>query len=306
MAGVKRAFDDDTMHLEVCHADDEANIAYCTKESTRVAGPWELGNRVGNQGQRKDIERICEAVKAGKTDHEMAIENPSDLFKYGSHIRNLRRALNVPPMRDGVEVFVYIGPTRCGKTWFAYHGPLSKSLFRVTYSPNRVWWDGYDGEDCIFFDEFTGSNIVPITQMLQWLDPYPTRVEIKGDFTSARWTKVIIASNNSVASWYSAGFGGVTVDQVAALQRRLTHVYPVQSREDVWKTVGMKPDGTSLLPAPMPLHRTHSMVLDPVSGSTPSATPTNEETTLGSQMVVASFSDDPSPPDVLIHYSQCP
>jgi hypothetical protein len=55
------------------------------------------------------------------------------------------------------------------------------------------WWDGYDGEKSILIDEY--DNQIPITRLLNLLDGYHLRLPVKGGFTYAAWTKVIITTN---------------------------------------------------------------------------------------------------------------
>jgi len=87
-----------------------------------------------------------------------------------------------------------------------------------------------------------------ITMLNQLLDPYPRSLEIKGGFTSAAWTKVIIISNDPPTTWYRAGWGTVTQGQQDALLRRLL-VFNVTSRNEVWRTAGLNEDGTPCAPA---------------------------------------------------------
>lgn len=43
---------------------------------------------------------------------------------------------------------------------------------------------------------------LPLTRLLQVLDIYPLRLPIKGGFTLARWTRVILTSNIHPRDWY--------------------------------------------------------------------------------------------------------
>ena len=55
------------------------------------------------------------------------------------------------------------------------------------------WWQDYDGEKCICIDEY--NNDVPIGEMLNLLDGYQLRLNVKGSHTYANWTKVYITTN---------------------------------------------------------------------------------------------------------------
>ena len=84
--------------------------------------------------------------------------------------------------------------------------------YMIRNDANIVWWDGYMGEKTLIIDDFDGW--ISHNRMLGLLDGYQCRLAIKGGFTYARWTKVIITSNKRPESWYD----GVITE---ALKRRL-------------------------------------------------------------------------------------
>jgi len=143
-----------SMHLTPARGTDEQNRAYCTKDASRVDGPWEIGD-MASQGTRTDLEGLCEAVKNGRSDFSIAEECPAAYAKFGSHIKRLRAALNVPKWRDTVMTYVIVGPTSIGKSYFVHKE--YPGLYKVSYSPQRIWWDGYFDQDVILLDEFNGK-----------------------------------------------------------------------------------------------------------------------------------------------------
>jgi len=107
------------------------------------------------QGQRSDLNSLCQDVIDGRSDLAIAQQCPAAFAKYGSHIKRLRAALNVAKWRDNVMTYVIVGPTSIGKSYFVnkeYPG-----LYKVSYSPQRIWWDGYFDQDVILLDEFNGK-----------------------------------------------------------------------------------------------------------------------------------------------------
>jgi len=258
---LKRVLGDTTAHVDACLGTDQQCHDYCSKDETRVQGPWEFGV-LTHQGHRSDLEAMTQLVKDGVQDHEIAEQFPTGFVKFAPGLRRLRNALFPPSWRDSIVTNVYVGPTRIGKTYFVYKHYGVENVYRVTYSKDRVWFDGYHGQDILFFDEFTGllflfvftiasgMDQVDIANLLKWLDPYPTMMDIKGDFTSARWTKVIICTNNPVNTWYQSGWKTISPEQVEALQARLTNIYDVTSRDEIWKTVGLTPSGVAINTSP--------------------------------------------------------
>ena len=72
-----------------------------------------------------------------------------------------------------------MGPTGCGKTRSAYESTpsgLPKPYFVVMPAQ---WWDGYNGQDTIIFDDFYGQ--IRMADMLRYLDGYPVQLLSKED-----------------------------------------------------------------------------------------------------------------------------
>ena len=86
--------------------------------------------------------------------------------------------------------------------------------------------------------------------MLHLLDPYALAVQIKGSTTTARWTKVILTSNQHPSTWYPSQY--CSQEQIAALNRRLGTVVEANTRQDLdglvppWKNR----DGSSQMDVP--------------------------------------------------------
>jgi len=72
--------------------------------------------------------------------------------------------------------------------------------FVTPTSTGQLWFDGYDGQDVVIFDDFYGG--LPLPYMLRLLDGYPMRLPIKGGHTYAKWTKVYLTSNVPPTEWY--------------------------------------------------------------------------------------------------------
>ena len=81
--------------------------------------------------------------------------------------------------------------------------------------PNSKWWDGYNGQELVIIDEFSG--VINVTHLLRWLDRYPCRVEVKGASKVLRATKFWITSNIDPRNWYAE----ITPEQKNALMRRM-------------------------------------------------------------------------------------
>jgi hypothetical protein len=107
---------------------------------------------------------------------------------------------------------VYHGPPGTGKTRKALEE--NKEYYLLDNSGGPVWFDGYEGEETLVIDDFYGW--IKYNFILRLLDGHPCRLPIKGGFTYAGWTTVIITSNVHPDSWYKC--------DTQAMHRRITSI----------------------------------------------------------------------------------
>jgi len=119
-----------------------------------------------------------------------------------------------------VGVIVFYGSPGTGKTRAAL-GDYSTPTF-ILDAANGLWWDGYAGQDRVVIDDFYGW--IKLGSLLRILDGHPLRLEVKGGFTHAEYTEVIITSNMHPEQWYT----NISQMQRRALRRRLSVImyYP--------------------------------------------------------------------------------
>jgi len=58
---------------------------------------------------------------------------------------------------------------------------------------NLQWWDGYDNQDAVLFDDFRG-DFCTFHYLLRVLDRYPMRVEVKGSSREFNSKRIYITS----------------------------------------------------------------------------------------------------------------
>jgi len=150
------------------------------------------------KGKRNDLELICKKITDGASMQEIAEEAPATFVRNYRGLAALRSAIRKPKeFRENLEVWLYIGKTRSGKSYNARitHGGFVKPVGK------GLWFDGYDWEKTVILDEFRGQY--PLSDMLQILDPYKTKVETKGGHTFLEPEKIIITTNDHPADWYA-------------------------------------------------------------------------------------------------------
>jgi len=139
---------------------------------------------------------------------DIAFSHPSTYIKYHRGIERLSslRAKVIRRQFRQVYVAVLWGEPGVGKTRRAIE--MAGPSYYILDMGDRVWFDGYDGEDSLIIDDFYGW--IKHGQLLRILDGHEYRCEIKGSFTYAAWSTVIITSNRIPESWYQQPMGGLS------------------------------------------------------------------------------------------------
>lgn len=186
---IKKLFKDNTIHLETRKGSRDQARDYCKKD-----GHWvEHGKWISGQGHRSDLESVVDQLKTGTKLSEVMLANPKLYCQYRNGLKDIASAVtksNTKAFRQ-LNVTLLTGPTGCGKTRKA----MENCTYRIQ-GTQLAWWQDYDGEDAICIDEY--NNDVNITEMLNLLDGYQLRLNVKGTHTYANWTKVYITTNLTV------------------------------------------------------------------------------------------------------------
>lgn len=205
-----------TAHVEPRKGSREQAIEYCKKCETRRAGPWEYGS-LPRQGERKDLYEVAELIESGAGIQEVRSLAPVQYIRYRRGIEALCFAScrERSQLFRKLEVYVLYGDAGAGKTRHAVESAGDAYYILDQSGGDRVWFDGYEGEPVLLIDDFYGW--IKYGFLLRILDGYQLRLEVKGGFTYALWTKVFITSNKHPQEWYSQGLS-------PALKRRITKI----------------------------------------------------------------------------------
>lgn len=190
LAGLERA------HIEVRRGTGAQAANYCTKEEGRLDGPWEWGE-MKEQGKRSDLEMIRKKIEDKVPMKRIAMDHYSSWCRYHKSFDKYRLMCQAP--RDWpMELVFLLGPTRTGKSRTAKRMAGDD----VYYKPPGPWWDNYEGQHTIIWDEFYGHSY-KFTELLQVLDRYPLLVPYKGGFYQFVSKRIIFTSNQEPENWYS-------------------------------------------------------------------------------------------------------
>lgn len=186
IGGIKKMYLDRGAHIEERRGTREQARAYCMKEGRYT----EYGTWIKGQGHRTDLETITQQLKEGMKLTDVMLDQPQLYCRYRNGLKDIAATVtkaNTSEFRQ-LEVVLMTGPTGCGKTRAA----MEEAEYRIQGSQLQ-WWQDYDGEKVICIDEY--DNDVKITEMLNLLDGYQLRLNVKGGHTYANWNKVFITTN---------------------------------------------------------------------------------------------------------------
>lgn len=201
-----------------------ANRRYCTKLESRVDGtePFEFGefNDLSSQGRSTEYAKAMELIKIqpATSELEFALCAPSVWLRFPNAYGRVRQLFTLDSRRSrGVRVVIYVGGAGCGKSsdvMRRYPGAYWKSAGK--------WWDNYQQQQCIVFDDFDGSWLT-CTELLRILDRYPLLVETKGSHVNLDAADTfVITSNVRPEEWYSQHFARTPAHKKALLRRITT------------------------------------------------------------------------------------
>lgn len=182
---MKRFFGEN--HFELCFGSEYDNDKYCTKDNKYI----KIGKFI-TQGARTDLEAVKNDIQAGKSLKYIADNYFSAWVRYKNSFKEYKMMCDQEKRKLDRKInveYVY-GKTGTGKTHYAVN--KTKDSFKIE-GGSLNWWDGYNGEKTLIIDEY--NNDVPVTKMLNLLDKYTLRLDVKNSFTYANWENVIITSN---------------------------------------------------------------------------------------------------------------
>lgn len=206
-------------HIEHVKFIDKA-IEYCSKEETRIDGPWEEGTKPSNkQGERNDLSQLFKDINNKMTYKEICQKYPNQIMRYYKGIKELK--MNYTEDRNSKPTVVWIhGKAGIGKTKHVY------SKFRDIFvkSANHKWWDGYDQQECILIDDFDHWH-GGFKDLLRLLDRYPYMGETKGGMVKINSPYIYITSDSSPQDLFSSPFLINGEDnELAQIMRRINEV----------------------------------------------------------------------------------
>lgn len=209
-----------TAHCETRRGSHQEAKTYCSKEDSRVEGPWEYGNDTGipsGRGARTDLLAVKRALDEGASEESLWDDNFEQCCKYYRAFERYR-AIKLNHSNEVPNVIVIYGPTGTGKSHYCY-----EKYPNAYWKFQGQWWDGYNGQRDVIIDEFYGW--LPWSFLLRLLDHYPFRVETKGGSMTWMGKNIVLTSNSKPRDWYKD-----TIN-ISPLARRINKFIYMPTRE---------------------------------------------------------------------------
>ena len=203
------------VHFIAAVGDAQANKAYCSKDSDRVAGTlvYEEGE-IPLPGKRNDVVDFAKACRdPGRTLLEIFDEYPVEFLRFPRAMSLIRSVVATP--RDFKTLgFWFYGSTGTGKSF------TIRELAPLAYwkSADNKWWDGYDPvvHVDVVIDDFR-PNMCSFSQLLRLIDQYPFTVESKGGTVVFRPRRVFISTPRAPTTTWTT----VPEEDIRQITRRL-------------------------------------------------------------------------------------
>ena len=106
----------DIVHIEACKGSPEQNRKYCTKDDTRIAGPWERGEMpASGQGKRNDIIKVVNHIKE-KGFMSAAEAYPVEFFRHNRAFMAVDAFTMIKVQKRWItRLHLYVGAPGAGK-----------------------------------------------------------------------------------------------------------------------------------------------------------------------------------------------
>ncbi len=236
----------DTIHLEYRRGDHAQCKTYCSKDDTRISGPWYFGSDdeiPKGTGARSDLSELAKRVREGATDDILADESPTTFIRYHKGLNAYRFAINESHTGERQVIWLW-GDSGTGKTHLAWSGRTSKELYPVaSFVKSAVWFDGYRNQSSILIDNLTTD--CPWTTLMKVLDKFPSFIPVKGAFVHSTWETVYVTSIMSPVDFAQVMCLNGIGTQQWELGRRLTKIVHCIRKEETMDQVWT--EGTTYL-----------------------------------------------------------
>lgn len=175
-------------------------VTYCSKEDTRVEGPWQVGSFETTPTKQATYQECIEALDTGSTIQDLLTDDKTKAVA-SQKLPALKaiesaKMLEMAQQEREVEAFYLWGPPRTGKTYSVTHLRHDPTECYLYNSNDAHPWDSYTGQSILVLDEFQSQP--EFHSLCTWLEGYPCQLPARYSSKWALWSEVWIISNASL------------------------------------------------------------------------------------------------------------
>lgn len=198
LSALCKAYKHLAIQWSICSGTIEDNLKYC-KKGLQPKAEWlalkdkgpnyginacfdDWGEKPKGQGKRTDLLAVFDQIKNGEISCQDLIQEKPILFhQYGRTFKELEDVITSKKRRNlpsNPRVCWIDGPAGSGKSHVLYVTfkeqtgiDLLDPKIAYDWSHDRGWWDLYDGQPIIIFNDYDGE--IPLREFLKILDKFP-------------------------------------------------------------------------------------------------------------------------------------
>lgn len=206
-------------HIEPRHGSRQELFDYCTKDDTRLDGPWRGGDwsdtaqilkRGSEQGRRSDLTAVREAVDAGLSYRQVLLD--PDLGASSAHAMQwLRETVEAKREQEAAGKLVEKTVLFVCESVMARQS-VRESLYEIL-KPEELYeadsltrFDSYDGQRVMIFPEFDW-RVWPADFVTRLCDRYPMKLPARYKNKQLMADTVIFLSHEPITSFYQGFLG---------------------------------------------------------------------------------------------------
>lgn len=203
-------------HIEPANGTAAQNKVYCSKDDTRIGGPFEFG-QVPFAGKRNDIASFKDAIDSGATDEALWDTCPGAYLRYARMVPVIR-SMKQPKRSWKTEVYILYGLPGTGKSEWCKQN-LPDAYWKPT---NCIWFCGYTGQEDVVIDEYKAW--IQWNELLRLMDSTPCKVQTKGGSVEFTARRLFFTTNFHPREWYGT-LDNASSHPFDALGRRIDHFW---------------------------------------------------------------------------------
>lgn len=201
---------DKGVYAKAIPAEDKVKVQeYCTKEDTRIGGPYRYGalpKCSDTNKTRPTLQRYAEALTTIRTGGVKEVE-PDILIKHLPNLQKVAALFQTAVETTDCRGYWVVGAPGLGKSHFVRQWCRNESMFwnaefddtqDLYIKASNKWWDGYSNQTYVLIDDLDTLGTCLSHHIKLYADRYKVTGEIKQGHVQLRYLYLFITSNYDI------------------------------------------------------------------------------------------------------------